>query len=59
LSSTIDWGVESIMVIQDFDVLRKYDFHVHEMVFGWRKHEKLTCSYCMENKKSLYLKKWW
>jgi hypothetical protein len=47
-----------------FDVLRKHDFqmkvaliwiindfHVHKMVFGWRKHEKLTCLYCMENKK--------
>jgi len=55
-----------------FDVLRKHDFqmkvaliwiindfHVHKMVFGWRKHEKLTCLYCMENTKSLHLNKWW
>jgi hypothetical protein len=32
------------------------DFPAYRMVSGWNMHEKLACSYCMENNKAFTLK---
>ena len=31
------------------------DFPIYEMVSGWSMHEKLACTYCMENNKAFTL----
>ena len=31
------------------------DFSIYEIVSGWSTHEKLACTYCMENNKAFTL----